>query len=69
MLCQNLCQKLCQNSTTGFKWLDSAKFSRDKYDDDSLTDRVLEANLKCPKKLHELHNDYPLALDKLEIKK
>ena len=30
---------------------------------------VLEVDLEYPKELHELHNDYHLALDKIEIKK
>ena len=28
----------------------------------------LEVDLEYPKELHQLHNDYPLAPDKLEIK-
>ena len=28
----------------------------------------LEVDLECPKELHQLHNDYPLAPDKIEIK-
>ena len=53
----------------GFKWLDPAKFSLNKYDDDSLRDCILEVDLEYPKELNELHNDYPPALDKLEIKR
>ena len=30
---------------------------------------VLEVDLKYPKELRELHNDYPLAPDKIEIKR
>ena len=30
---------------------------------------VLEVDLEYPKKLQELHNDYPLAPDKIEIKR
>ena len=30
---------------------------------------VLEVDLEYQKELHELHNDYPLALDKIEIKR
>ena len=30
---------------------------------------VLETDLEYPKELHELHNDYPLAPDKIEIKR
>ena len=33
----------------------------------SLKGCVLEVNLEYSKELHELHNDYPLVLDKLEI--
>ena len=29
---------------------------------------VLEVDLECPKALGDLHNDYPLAQDKSEIK-
>ena len=28
---------------------------------------ILEADLEYPDELHELHNNYPLALEKLEI--
>ena len=45
-----------------FKWLDPANFSRNKYDDGSLRPCVLEANLEYPKELHELFNNYSLAL-------
>ena len=30
---------------------------------------ILEVDLKYPKELLELHNDYPLASDKIEIKR
>ena len=30
---------------------------------------VLEVDLEYPKELHKLRNDYPLALDKIEIKR
>ena len=30
---------------------------------------VLEVDLEYPKELHELHSDYPLALDQTKIKK
>ena len=50
------------------KWLDPSKFDFDKDDDNSLRVCVLELDLEYPKELHKLHNDYPLAPDKLEIK-
>ena len=54
---------------SGLKWLDPAKFNLDKYDDNSSRGSVLEANLECPKELHELSNYYPLAPNKLGMKK
>ena len=40
-----------------------------KYTSNSSRGRVLEVDLKYPKELQELNNHYPLALDKLEIKR
>ena len=40
-----------------------------KYTSNSLKGCVLEVDLKYSKELRELHNDYPLAPDKTEIKK
>ena len=39
-----------------------------KYASNSSKGCVLEVNLGNPKELRELHNDYPLAPDKIEIK-
>ena len=33
----------------------------------SPTESILEVNREYPDELHELHNDYPLAPEKLEI--
>ena len=52
---------------TGFKWLDPENI--DKYDYISSRDCILEVNLGYPKELYKLHNDYPLAPNKLEIEK
>ena len=30
---------------------------------------VLQVDLECPKELRELHNDFPLTPDKIEIKR
>ena len=54
--------------TGGFKWLDPAKFDLDKYYNNS-RGYVLEVDQEYPKELHELHNDYLLAPDKLDIKR
>ena len=50
------------------KWWDCTKFNLDKYDN-SLRRCALEVDFEYPKELHELHNDYPLAPDKLETKR
>ena len=53
-----------------FKWLNRNKI--DKFDvnlssEDSLDGYILEVHLEYPDGLHELHNDYLLAPEKLEI--
>ena len=50
------------------KWIDSKKFHLNKYSSSSSKDCVLDVYLKYPKELHQLHNDYPLDPDKIEIK-
>ena len=40
-----------------------------KYTSNSLEGCVLEVDLEYPKEVHELHNDYPLAPNKIEIKR
>ena len=52
----------------GFKWLKNV----DGFDVNSITEKspigyILEVHLEHPKKLHLLHNDYPLPSEKLEI--
>ena len=49
--------------------MDPAKFNLNNYDYDSEIDCVLEVELEYCKKLHELHNGYPLPPDKLEIER
>ena len=36
---------------------------------DSSTGYVLEVDLEYPQKLHDIHNDYPLAPEKINIPK
>ena len=55
--------------TSGFKWIDPKEFDLNKYTSNSSKGCVLEVDLGYPKKLRELHSDYPLAPDKLEAKK
>ena len=54
--------------TSGFKWIDPKEFDLNKYTNNSSKWCVLEVDLECPTELHELHNHYTLALDKIEIK-
>ena len=55
--------------TSGFKWIDPKEFDFNKYTSNSSNGCVLEVTLEYPKQLRELHNDYPLAPDKIEIKR
>ena len=55
--------------TSGFKWLDPKKFDLIKYTSNSSKGCVLKVNHEYPKELQELHNDYSLAPDKIEIKR
>ena len=54
-------------STSGFKWIDPKDFDLNKYNKNSSKRRIFEVFFKYLKKLCELHNDYPLALEKIEI--
>ena len=55
--------------TSGFKWIDPKAFDLETYANNSSKDCVLEVHLEYPKELRGLYRDYPLALDKIEIKK
>ena len=44
-------------------------FDLNKYTTNSSKGCVLEVEIEYPKKLKELHDDYPLAPDKIEIKR
>ena len=48
---------------SGFKWIYPKEFDLNKY-----TSNSSKVDFKYPKQLHILHNDYPLAPDKTEIK-
>ena len=54
--------------TSGCKWIDPKEFDLNKYASKSSKGYVLKVNLEYPKKLRELHNDYSLARNKIEIK-
>ena len=54
------------------KWLSDEELNKidlGKYKEDSREGLVLEADLEYPKDLHELHNDYPLAPEKIKVSK
>ena len=55
--------------TNGLKWIDSKEFDLNKYTSNRSKGCILEADLKYPKELRELHNDYTLAPDKIEMKR
>ena len=55
--------------TSGLKWIDPKEFDLNKYTSNSSKGCVLEVDLECPKELRELHSNYPLASDKIEIKR
>ena len=56
---------------SGSKWIDPTVEDRplNKYTSNSSKGCVLEFDLEYPKELRELHNDCPLAPDKIEIKR
>ena len=60
---------LCFSAACKFKRIDPKNFKLNKYSINSTRGCLLEVDLKYPKELRELYNDYPLAPDKIEIKK
>ena len=56
--------------TGGFKWLKQNKIDNldlQKYDKENKKGIILEVDLEYPEKLHDLHNDYPLAPEKVKV--
>ena len=54
----------------GFKWLNWRKIDRldaNSISKNSLTGYILEVDVEYSDELHELHNGYPLAPEKLKI--
>jgi len=52
----------------GFKWMTDLKNWRE-FSDQVGRGYILEVDLEHPKKLHDLHNEYPLAPERIEINK
>ena len=55
-----------------FKWLSNEELNNidlGKYKEDSKDGLIIEVDLEYPKDLHELHNDYPLAPEKVNVSK
>ena len=53
---------------SGFKWIDHKEFDLNKYTRNRSNGCVLEVDPECLKELDDLHNCYPLALDKKKSK-
>ena len=51
-----------------FKWIDPKDFDLNKYGSNCLKGCVSETHLEYPKVLCKLHNDYPLAANKIDMK-
>ena len=56
--------------TGGFEWMSEERINKlnlAKYDEKSDKGLILEVDLKYPKELHDLHNDYPLGPEKVRV--
>ena len=56
--------------TGGFRWMTQKQIDKTnlaEYKEDSRKGLILEVDLEYPKELHDLHNDYPLAAEKLKV--
>ena len=58
--------------TGGFKWLTEKQINKinlAQYNEDSNKGLLIEVDLEYPKELHELHNSYPLAAERVCVNK
>ena len=55
--------------TSKFIWINSKGLDLNKHTSNSSKGSALEVDFEYPTELRELHNDYPLAPDKIEIKR
>ena len=54
---------------SGFKWIYSKEFDLNRYTNNNLKGCAFEVDPEYPKELRESNSDYPLAPDKIEIKR
>ena len=58
--------------TSGFRWMTEKgidKIDLTKYKKDSKKGLILDVDLEYPKELHDMHNDYPLAPERMKVTK
>ena len=58
--------------TGGFRWVTEKEINNidlAKYKEDSKKGLILEVDFEYPQALHDLHNDYPLAPEKIKVSK
>ena len=58
--------------TGGFRWMSEKQINNldlAKYKENSKQGLILEVDLEYPKELHNLHNDYPLAAERVRVTK
>ena len=53
--------------TSNFKWINPEIVKLENYDENSDKGIILEVDLEYPKELHDLHNEYPCAPEKMII--
>ena len=62
------CAMIQKLPTGDFRWVPSPEYiNLDSYDENSDKGLILEVSLEYPKELHDLHNDYPLAPEKITV--
>ena len=55
--------------TSNFKWIKCPEYlNLNSYDENFARGLILEVDLEYPKELHSLHNDYPLAPEKITVR-